>query len=191
MQLTVASATQGLILCQIRGFRIELGEIDKWVSEHPLCQENVTLFRRDKDEEHTLTTYFIPNLTAWKEWLNARDLIDDDEDDASILGRLKRFRALRSDLRDFLRTKLPVYAIPSIFIPMERMPLNPNGKIDRPALPFPNALELSTAASGQMVNQDESSFSETEEAVAIIWAKVIPHLQLEVNGSSCSFGPLC
>ncbi|KAL8959519.1 MAG: hypothetical protein Q9183_005617, partial [Haloplaca sp. 2 TL-2023] len=172
---------------KIRGFRIELGEIDKWVSEHPLCQENVTLLRRDKNEEHTLTTYFVPNLTAWKEWLNARNLIDDDEDDVSMLGRMKRFRALRSDLRNFLKTKLPVYAIPSIFIPMERMPLNPNGKIDRPALPFPNASELSAAASGQPDNQDDSSFSETEKAVANIWAKVIPHLQSESIGPGMSF----
>ncbi|EJT49590.1 aminoadipate-semialdehyde dehydrogenase [Trichosporon asahii var. asahii CBS 2479] len=46
---------------KIRGFRIELGEIDTHLSRHPLVRENVTLVRRDKDEEKVLVSYFVPN----------------------------------------------------------------------------------------------------------------------------------
>lgn len=45
---------------KIRGFRIELGDIDTHLSRHPLVRENVTLVRRDKDEEKVLVSYFVP-----------------------------------------------------------------------------------------------------------------------------------
>ncbi|KAL9029007.1 MAG: hypothetical protein Q9196_002699, partial [Gyalolechia fulgens] len=172
-------AQQKANLEQIRGFRIELGEIDKWVSEHPLCQENVTLLRRDQNEEPTLVTYLVPNLRRWKEWLMEQDIHDDAEDDDSMLGLLKRFRTLCNDLREHLKTKLPSYAIPSVFLPLRRMPLNPNGKIDKPALPFPTADELSAAAIRQPRDSEDNTFSATEKSVANIWGKIIPHATAE------------
>ncbi|KAL8887854.1 MAG: hypothetical protein Q9192_006263, partial [Flavoplaca navasiana] len=160
---------------KIRGFRIELGEIDKWVSEHPLCQENVTLLRRDKDEEPVLITYLVPNLKQWRKWLDERGLREEFENDESMGGLLKRFQALRADLRDYLKTKLPTYAVPTFFLPLRRMPLNPNGKIDKPALPFPNMAEITAASVREPPVNGEVSFSDTEKTIAQIWAKVIPN----------------
>lgn len=75
---------------KIRGFRIELGEIDTHLSQHPGIRENVTLVRRDKNEEKTLVTYFVP--------------IDSTIADVySFIG----------DVRDYLKKKLPSYAIPT------------------------------------------------------------------------------
>lgn len=158
------------------------------MSEHPLCQENVTLLRRDKDEEPTLVTYIVANLKKWKEWLHERDIQDDAEDDESIVGLLKRFRALRDDLRDYLKTKLPAYAVPTVFIPLRRMPLNPNGKIDKPALPFPNDSELSAAAAKYQFDPEQKSLSETEKAVTKIWAKSIRGVKAEVSILSTVLG---
>ncbi|KAL8933785.1 MAG: hypothetical protein Q9216_006216 [Gyalolechia sp. 2 TL-2023] len=172
---------------KIRGFRIELGEIDKWVSEHPLCQENVTLLRRDKDEEPTLVTYLVPDMKRWKEWLRNQDIEDDAEDDDSTMGLLKRFRGLCNDLREHLKTKLPSYAVPSVFLPLRRMPLNPNGKIDKPALPFPTADELSAAAVKQPRDSEDHNFSATEKSVASIWGKIIPHVNVESMRPDDSF----
>ncbi|KAI4175263.1 MAG: hypothetical protein LQ343_001799 [Gyalolechia ehrenbergii] len=172
---------------KIRGFRIELGEIDKWVSEHPLCQENITLLRRDKDEEPTLVTYLVPNMRRWKEWLMKQDIRDDAEDDDSTLGLLKRFRALCNDLREHLKTKLPSYAIPSVFLPLRRMPLNPNGKIDKPALPFPTADELSAFAVRQPRDSEDNNFTATEKSLANVWAKIIPHANVESMRPDDSF----
>ncbi|CAO1606434.1 large subunit of alpha-aminoadipate reductase [Xanthoria calcicola] len=168
---------------KIRGFRIELGEIDKWVSEHPLCQENVTLLRRDKDEEPILVTYLVPNLKQWRMWLDERGLRDVSEDDESMSGLLKRFQALRSDLRDYLKTKLPTYAVPTVFLPLRRMALNPNGKIDKPALPFPNMAELAAATIREPLDDGDVSFSDTERTIAETWAKVISHTTAEVSYS--------
>lgn len=50
---------------KIRGFRIELGEVDTHLAAHPGVRENVTLVRRDKDEEKMLVSYFVP-LNSWK-----------------------------------------------------------------------------------------------------------------------------
>ncbi|KAL8669050.1 MAG: hypothetical protein Q9168_006339 [Polycauliona sp. 1 TL-2023] len=172
---------------KIRGFRIELGEIDKWVSEHPLCQENVTLLRRDKDEEPILVTYLVPNLKRWQEWLNERGRRDDSEADDSIAGLLKRFEALRTDLRDYLKTKLPSYAVPTFFLPLRRMPLNPNGKIDKPALPFPNMAELTAATNRGPVDGEDVKFSDTEKTVAEVWAKVIPNTTADTFRPEDSF----
>ncbi|KAL8915744.1 MAG: hypothetical protein Q9172_006708 [Xanthocarpia lactea] len=166
---------------KIRGFRIELGEIDKWVSEHHLCQENVTLLRRDKDEEPILVTYLVPNLKQWKIWLDKRGVRDESEDDESMAGLSKRFQALRSNLRDYLKTKLPAYAVPTAFCPLRRMPLNPNGKIDKPALPSPNMAELATATIRGPLDNEEVSLTETEKTVAEVWAKVIPHTTADVR----------
>lgn len=74
---------------KIRGFRIELGEIDTHLSQHPLVRENVTLVRRDKYEEQTLVSYFVP--------------LEAPKDMAELL----------KVIREYLRLKLPSYAVPS------------------------------------------------------------------------------
>ena len=96
---------------KIRGFRIELGEIDTHLSQHPLIRENVTLVRRDKDEEKILVSYFVPldgpDLDGF-----ASDIPEDDEAKGLASG-IKRYRRLIKDIREHLKKKLPSYSIPS------------------------------------------------------------------------------
>ena len=158
---------------KIRGFRIELGEIDTHLSQHPLVRENVTLVRRDKFEEQTLVSYVVPQIKAWMQHLSEKGL-KDEQDDGSMAGRFERFRLLQKAVQEYLRTKLPVYAVPSIIVPMRAMPLNPNGKIDKPKLPFPDTAMLS--ASRRRKSSMMAQHSEGEAALASIWAKLIPGL---------------
>ncbi|KAF8180379.1 alpha-aminoadipate reductase Lys1p [Pholiota molesta] len=136
-------------IVKIRGFRIELGEIDTHLSQHALVRENVTLVRRDKDEEKILVSYFVPlddpSLAAYAS-------------DGLVQG-MKRYRRLIKDIREHLKKKLPSYSIPTLFVPLSRMPLNPNGKIDKPALPFP----------------DTAQASPTEITMQNIWAAILPN----------------
>jgi L-aminoadipate-semialdehyde dehydrogenase len=116
---------------KIRGFRIELGEIDTHLSRHDLIRENVTLVRRDKDEEPTLVSYFVPEIDRWQEWTRQKGkkaLLLPTNDSSSMESLLTKFQPLRDDIRDYLKTKLPSYAVPTILVPLVRMPLNPNGK---------------------------------------------------------------
>ncbi|CBF81555.1 hypothetical protein AN5610.2 [Aspergillus nidulans FGSC A4] len=170
---------------KIRGFRIELGEIDTHLSRHPLVRENVTLVRRDKFEEPTLVSYFVPNMNKWASWLEEKGLKDDDSAEGMV-GMLRRFRPLRDDARELLRSKLPTYAVPTVFIPLKRMPLNPNGKIDKPALPFPDTAELSAAAP-QRRPSALKNLSETEQALAQIWASRISNVTATMIGPDDSF----
>ncbi|KAJ5324414.1 hypothetical protein N7476_003014 [Penicillium atrosanguineum] len=170
---------------KIRGFRIELGEIDTHLSRHPLVRENVTLVRRDKFEEPTLVSYFVPDMSKWSEWLKSKGLEEDDSADGMV-GMLRRFRPLRDDAREHLRSKLPTYAVPTVIIPLKRMPLNPNGKIDKPALPFPDTAELSAAAPRRRSSAIQA-LSETEQALSQIWAKLIPNVTARMIGQDDSF----
>ena len=155
---------------KIRGFRIELGEIDCEISQHPLVRENVTLVRRDKDEEPTLVSYVVPEMKAWTSWLENKGQPDDTEDD-TMVGMLKRFRLLREGLRAALRTKLPLYAIPSVIVPLTVLPLTPNYKVDKKILPYPDASELAAAASAGRAAR--SHWTEMQKTVGQIWASRI------------------
>ena len=158
---------------KIRGFRIELGEIDTHLSHHPLVQENVTLVRRDKDEEPTLVSYIVPDFQKWPQWLEKKGLLDTLDDD-TMVGMLRRFRILREDARTSLRKKLPYYAVPTVIIPLRKFPLTPNYKIDRKMLPYPDAMELASVTSEGKIARE--NFSETEEFVGDIWGSRIPNI---------------
>ncbi|KAF6747181.1 alpha-aminoadipate reductase Lys1p [Ephemerocybe angulata] len=136
---------------KIRGFRIELGEIDIHLSQHPLVRENVTLVRRDKDEEKILVSYF---------------------DSKGLVKGLKKYRRLIKAIREYLKAKLPSYSVPTRDLrPSQRMPLNPNGKIDKPALPFPDTVQLSYTPP-----TDHTKASATEEGMRTLWSSILPNV---------------
>ncbi|KAF7980317.1 hypothetical protein HWV62_39118 [Athelia sp. TMB] len=151
---------------KIRGFRIELGEIDTHLAGHPAVRENVTLVRRDKDEEKILVSYFVPREDA-EGW--ASD-IGGDEEDAGVAGGMRRYRRLIKDVREHLKRKLPSYSVPTLFVPLSRMPLNPNGKIDKPALPFPDTAHAAALLSSAAA----PASTPTEAALRAIWARILP-----------------
>lgn len=153
---------------KIRGFRIELGEIDKYLSDHPMVLDNVTLLRRNKDEEQTLVSYIVPDLSRWPKWLEENGKQDDTSQEG-LQGRLRRFWPLGDDIKKFLKTKLASYAIPEVIVPLEKFPMNPNGKKDKPALPFPDAAQL--AAARPM--GDLADLTSTEVMVAGVWGSLI------------------
>lgn len=159
---------------KIRGFRIELGEIDTHLSQHHLIRENVTLVRRDRNEEQILVSYYVPDIKRWQVWIKEQQKGSGEgvADDLSITERLKLFNALTDDARERLKEKLPSYAVPTLFVPMIRLPLTPNGKVDKRALPFPEESEL-LAAAAAMRTEDTSNRTETEHALAQIWASHI------------------
>ena len=93
---------------KIRGFRIELGEIEAVLIQHPMVRQTVVVVR-ERAGERGLVAYLTPRQQP--------DAID--------------------ELRSFLKQKLPQYAIPSAFVSLDCLPLTPNDKIDRQALPNP------------------------------------------------------
>ncbi|KAK5632643.1 hypothetical protein RRF57_008357 [Xylaria bambusicola] len=160
---------------KIRGFRIELNEIDSNLRGYHLVRECKTLLRRDRNEEPTLVSYIIPELQEWTNWLADHGL-EDIEEEGTEIGPVivypKRFRPMQMEVRDHLRSRLPAYGVPTYFIYLNKMPLNPNGKIDSPNLPFPDAALISEEASEEDLKRWEA-FSKTEKEMAEQWATLI------------------
>jgi len=98
---------------KIRGFRIELGEIENTLLKYPSINEAVVLDREDSDKKKYLCAYIVGS------------------------GDFNRSRDLPS-LKEHLSRLLPDYMIPAHFVALDKMPLTPNGKIDRKALPQPD-----------------------------------------------------
>ena len=102
---------------KIRGFRIELGEIETLLAQHPQVQTSVVIDREDRPGEKRLVAYLVtvpnPKITNPK-GINI------------------------SELRRFIEQKLPKYMVPEVFVILENLPLNTNGKVDRRALPVPD-----------------------------------------------------
>jgi len=92
---------------KIRGFRIEPGEIEAALCAHPQVREAVVMVKESAGGDRRLVAYVVPGPS--------------DE----------------GDLRNFLAGSLPAYMIPSAFVPLPALPLSPNGKLDRTALPDP------------------------------------------------------
>lgn len=97
---------------KIRGFRIELGEIESLILKHPAVRDSVVVAREDSHSEKRLVAYFVPH---------------------------RQGGAKISDLRSYIKQKLPDYMIPAAFVELDELPLTPNGKVDRKALPAPTA----------------------------------------------------
>ncbi len=127
---------------KIRGFRIELGEIEAALQQHPAVQLAAVLARQDQTGEKKLVAYFVADPKA------------ESEPSANALYA-------------FLKERLPDYMVPAIFMRLDEMPLTPNGKINRKALPAPNQgrPELGRAYIAPR--------TQTEELVAGIMAQVL------------------
>ncbi|WVQ79762.1 L-aminoadipate-semialdehyde dehydrogenase [Cryptococcus sp. DSM 104549] len=171
---------------KIRGFRIELGEIDTHLSRHPLVRENVTLVRRDKDEEKVLVSYFVPiDGDELDGLMSASEADGDDEEELDLkqemIKGVKRYRKLIRDIRDHLKKKLPSYSVPAVYFPLRKLPLNPNGKIDKPALPFPDTSLLAPAPSAAATKD----LTPTQKTIHDIWLSLLPsppsHVSLDEN----------
>lgn len=96
---------------KVRGFRIEPEEIELALRQHPQVREVVVIAREDKLGDKRLVAYIVPRQNQGSS---------------------------TSELRLFLRNKLPEYMVPSAFILLKNLPVTPNGKVDRLALPSPD-----------------------------------------------------
>ncbi|RYP01687.1 hypothetical protein DL764_006150 [Monosporascus ibericus] len=156
---------------KIRGFRIELGEIDKHLADHDMVMDNLTVVRKKEDYSSYLVSYMVPDMQKWPAWLEQNGKKDDTSGEG-IAGRIRRFWPLAEEIRTYLKTKLPSYAIPEAIIPLEKFPLNPNGKKDKPALPLKEAAELDAALNEAHVSTDVQ-MTGAEKDVAEIWRNLI------------------
>jgi amino acid adenylation domain-containing protein len=124
---------------KIRGFRIELGEVEAAIALDPRVKTNIVIAREDTPGDKRLVAYVVPVAGA------------------ELSG---------AALRPYLKAALPDYLVPSAFVILEELPLNPNGKVDKSALPAP---ETGRDAAGAYI----APRNPIEEKVAAIWSQVL------------------
>ncbi len=158
---------------KLRGFRIELGEIEAVLASHSRVQEAVVIVREDVPGDQRLVAYLVIHPVSNSLGNSISNPLGNSSDsiDNSINKQTSELVS-NSELRSYLREKLPDYMIPAAFVTLAALPLNPNGKIDRKALPIP---DFQPQESNYLAPQ-----TEMEIAIAQIWAEV---LQLEKVGA--------
>ncbi|PHM40846.1 Amino acid adenylation [Xenorhabdus szentirmaii] len=124
---------------KLRGFRIELGEIEAKLMEHHGVREAVVLARPDESGQKHLVAYLQPHTGI---------------------------ELTPAELRQYLAQHLADYMLPGAFVILAHFPLTPNGKLDRQALPAPDA-------SAVVMQRYEAPEGETELALARIWQKLL------------------
>jgi amino acid adenylation domain-containing protein len=156
---------------KVRGFRIELGEIESALNELPEVRQAVVVVREESTGKR-LVAYIVPDqqhtglpiadsrnpvqATAEPDWTSSKSLV--------------------KELREQLQKTLPEYMVPAAFVLLPQLPLTSNGKIDRRALPQPEAPATGTAFVAPR--------TASEEKLAAIWAAI---LDLEKVGIQDNF----
>jgi len=121
---------------KVRGFRIELGEIEAALAKHPAVRQAVVMCRKDPHGDKCLVAY-------------------------TVLSEAVDTHALKS----FLKQHLPDYMVPSAMVILDAMPVTPNGKVDRDALPPPVTDQLQATYIAPSNN--------LEQTIASVWQDVL------------------
>ncbi|HVF90034.1 MAG TPA: amino acid adenylation domain-containing protein [Blastocatellia bacterium] len=124
---------------KVRGMRVEVGEVEEVIREQEWVKEAIVIAREDLPGDTRLVAYVVP---------------------AGAQARSVR------DMRAHLKKRLPDYMVPSAFVLLDAMPLNPSGKVDRRSLPPPD-LEIRERG-GDFVSPRNG----LEREIASVWARV-------------------
>lgn len=140
---------------KIRGYRIELGDVEAALRQHPAVRAAVVVARDGAAGEKQLVAY-----------------VTVDASDRAAVNRL----------RDHLKERLPAYMVPARVVILDAMPLTPNGKVNRKALPAP----------GPASDEPGADFIPPripiERAVATIWSEILRTERISVADSFFDMG---
>lgn len=139
---------------KLRGYRIELGEIEAALNRSTAVTSATVMIREDHGDDMQLVAY----------------LVQSEDNETLDSGQLK----------SYLKRSLPDYMIPSMFVFLEKMPLTPNGKIDRKGLPAPHKNRTS--------EKPEHLEGEAEKIIAGIWKKVLNLNQVGIHDNFFDLG---
>ncbi len=123
---------------KIRGYRIELGEIESALLKHPSIHDCVVTDKTRSGDDRYIAGYYVSDTEL-------------DE----------------TELKDFLKGFLPEYMVPSYIVRLESLPLSPNGKVDRNALPDIDAWQIRVSAEYVAPRND------VEEKIAVIFRDIL------------------
>jgi amino acid adenylation domain-containing protein len=132
---------------KIRGFRIELGEVEAVLGQLSDVQASCAVVREDTPGDKRLVAYIVP------------------QPEQTCTERSRSTISI-SEVRNFLKEKLPEYMLPSAIVILDALPLSANRKLDRRALPAPDL-------HNQLSDRYVAPRKPIEEIVSVIWAQVL------------------
>jgi acyl carrier protein len=144
---------------KIRGFRIELGEIEAVISEHEKVKEAVVVVREEAGGDKRLVAYVVEEVRG-------------EEGEEVRVG----------EMRKYISERLPEYMVPNAIVKLEKIPLLPNGKINRPALPSPEW------GSSEEKSEYAAPGNPIEETLAEIWKEVLNINRVSVEDNFFDIG---
>ena len=174
---------------KIRGHRIELGEIESVFRQHPGVQDVTVMVCEYTPGDKRLVAYVapdpkrashIPELLREDERPLSDQLQEDLSDGLEIANIDKT--AFVNELLEEARKRLPGYMVPADIVLLDRLPLSPNGKVNRRELPAP-----SQTRSGVMEDFVAPS-TPLEEVLALIWSDVLALEQVGVGDNFFKLG---
>ncbi|WP_218081856.1 non-ribosomal peptide synthetase [Anthocerotibacter panamensis] len=140
---------------KIRGYRIEIGEVESVLHSHPQVRIAVVLVREDQPRSKRLVSYIVP-------------------EGGTVLTS--------HTLRQYLSTRLPEFMIPAAFVTLAHIPLTPNGKVDRKALPAPDQ---------DRTDQPEPYIAPrtpVEKILVDIWSEILKRTQVGIQDNFFHLG---
>ncbi|CAG1020311.1 hypothetical protein DOJK_00253, partial [Patescibacteria group bacterium] len=139
---------------KVRGYRIELGEIEAKLEKHTAVLKAAVIAKEDHNGENKLIAY---------------------------LTLKNGFHLNVSELRNFLKQKIPIFMIPSAFVILDNLPITTNGKIDRNALPEPDY---------QQYSHDEfvAPHNSIEKQLTEIWCNTLDINQIGIHDNFFDLG---
>ncbi|MEA5617541.1 amino acid adenylation domain-containing protein [Cronbergia sp. UHCC 0137] len=140
---------------KIRGFRIELQEVETVLCQHPAVRAGVVIVREDQPGEKRLVAYIVAN-------------------------KIIPSSPTSSEMRRFMREKLPEYLVPATFVVLTDLPLTPNGKVDIHSLPAPEQV-LSTT-------EFIAPRTEIETQLADIYAQILKLEKVSIDDDFFELG---
>ena len=140
---------------KIRGFRVELGEIESALAQHPAVSDGVVVAHENGGGDKRLVAYVVSEHTL-----------------------------ITTELREFLKHKLPEYMVPSSFVMLDQLPLTPSGKLDRRALPSPVDFDLNQ--NGHQL--ETGAHTPLEQTLARIWSELLGVKAIDINDNFFELG---
>jgi amino acid adenylation domain-containing protein len=144
---------------KIRGYRVELKEIESVLGSYPGVREVVVVARE-----------------------SARDNAPGDKHLAAYVVPSREQAPTGSELRAYLKQKLPHYMVPSAFVLLETMPKTPNGKVDRRAMPTPKPADFTEP------NEYVAPTDELEKNLVRIWCAVLSKEKIGIRDNFFDLG---
>jgi len=140
---------------KIRGVRVELGEIENQLMKHEEIKDSIVVIREDKNGDKYLCAYVVPRL----------------------IEEFEKMPSISNKLREYLSAVLPDSMIPSYFVQLDHIPLTPNGKINRSALPTPqiDVIDAYTAPENKI-----------EKKLVELWSEILT-LEKDIISTNANF----